>query len=193
MTSAEECSSGTRSTSGSGGSEDESDEFKYEFGYVVKTVMEKSQSQTQQSKQQQEGEQVWETNEDWLDRMGKILGVYAEIIAINKDTPFSLDDGWTWLTNIVNTGCSLTYTHKPLPFYMAETLDIFLRIAAVEMNRIYGKHFHKILVMIKKVMTPRLQHNGNRKIKNSMERLNNFLDAALNSKKPEFLTMVSKS
>ena len=42
-------------------------------------------------------------------------------------------------------------------------------------------------------MCPTLYHHDNRKVKNSIERLNNFLDSALDSRKSVFLTMVSKN
>jgi hypothetical protein len=132
---------------------------------------------------------VWETHDDWIDRMGKILGVFAEIVGINKETPFSIEDGWIWLINMTNLGCF----RKKQPFFMAEALDIFLRISAIEMNNKYGNYFIKILKMIKVNISPTLSHNDNRKTKNSIERLNNFLDSALDSRKPVFLTMVSKT
>lgn len=51
------------------------------------------------------GEQVWETDEDWLDRMGRVLAVYADIICQMRESPFTAADGWAWLTRMVNMGC----------------------------------------------------------------------------------------
>ena len=86
------------------------DVYKQDFGYTIKTLTkDKSNINTTNNNHnnantEEEDTLVWETNEDWLDRMGKILGVFAEIVGINKETPFSIEDGWIWLVNIVNLG-----------------------------------------------------------------------------------------
>jgi hypothetical protein len=65
-------------------------------------------------------EQIWETNDDWLDRMGKILAVFADIIVLSSEISnnnnagksrdkssslFSLEDGWAWLAHLTNMAC----------------------------------------------------------------------------------------
>jgi hypothetical protein len=176
------------------------DSFRLEFGFVVKTV------NTKQAVSNELSEKVWETEDDWMDRNGKILGVFAEIVALNSSAPFNLMDGWTWLAHMVNLSCSqyvvidefyllfaLTFycSKGNEPFYVAESLDIFLRITAEAMMKQFGQQFIKVLKMIQNFILPKLFNDNNRKTKNSIERLTGFLESALGGRYPVFLPMVS--
>ena len=88
------------------------------------------------------------------------------------------------------------YRKAPLkqPFYIAEALDIFLRIASPTLLTCYPQHYLKLLHTIHKHFVPTLYDYNNRKYKNSIERLTGFLDTALSHKsgsKPVFLSMIA--
>jgi len=76
--------------------------FRREFGFVIKTVTVKDSSKPTASGER-DGDQVWETDDDWMDRMGKMLAVFAEIVCSDYQTPFSIEDGWLWLASLVNS------------------------------------------------------------------------------------------
>lgn len=83
----------------------EPDRFRQEFGFVMKTVTVKDSSKPTAGGEK-DGDQVWETDDDWMDRMGKMLAVFAEIVCSDYQTPFSIDDGWAWLANFVNSAAT---------------------------------------------------------------------------------------
>ena len=88
------------------------------------------------------------------------------------------------------------YRKAPLkqPFYIAEALDIFLRIASPALMTCYPNHYLKVLHTIHKHIVPTLYDYNNRKYTNSIERLTGFLDTALSHKsgsKPMFLPMIA--
>lgn len=79
------------------------------------------------------------------------------------------------------------------PFFIAETLDIFLRVTGPTMMSRYHINFLKILKIIHLKIVPTLHDEGSRKVKNSIERLRNVLDGALKNKPPIFLSIINKS
>lgn len=87
---------------------DKPDMIRHEFGYVMKTITVKDNNKSSSSSKlavtgESDGDQVWETDDDWMDRMGKMLAVFAEIVCSDNQTPFCIEDGWAWLAALVNS------------------------------------------------------------------------------------------
>lgn len=45
---------------------------------------------------------AWETPAAWLDRMNKVVGLFASTVVYPGANPLSLEDGWIWLARVAN-------------------------------------------------------------------------------------------
>ncbi|EDV59495.1 nucleoporin GLE1 [Drosophila erecta] len=90
----------------------------------------------------------------YLKRQTGIARLYAAVIitqgrkAAGPDQCFELDEGWLWLTHMVNV--------KPLPDISATMIMEILQTLGFELWRTYGKQFVKLLVYIQNIYMPQL-------------------------------------
>ncbi|XP_017066240.1 nucleoporin Gle1 [Drosophila eugracilis] len=90
----------------------------------------------------------------YLKRQTGIARLYAAVIitqgrkAAGNDQCFELEEGWVWLTHMVNV--------KPLPDISATMIMEILQTLGFELWRTYGKQFVKLLVYIQNIYMPQL-------------------------------------
>jgi len=53
----------------------------------------------------QAGGGEWESPSQWLERTGRLIGAIACLAAQQEQHPFSLEDIWKWLAEILNNLC----------------------------------------------------------------------------------------
>mmetsp|Transcript_12082 Transcript_12082/g.18082 ORF Transcript_12082/g.18082 Transcript_12082/m.18082 type:complete len:899 (+) Transcript_12082:1095-3791(+) len=100
---------------------------------------------------------VWEERTAWLQRMTKVVCVFAVSILQPEQMPFSLQDGWTWCARMLNLCaryCQSTPPSSP-PFYMATALEVFLRVVSGHLLRAFGRPF---LSMLRCLLTQVVPH-----------------------------------
>lgn len=102
-------------------------------------------------------ENIIETENQFLKRISSIQSLYSAILLtklrrdkINDQHPHSLENGWIWLTNILNL--------EPVPSICSTMLVEFIQICGSEMMNIYKIQFKKILMVINQQYMPMLNN-----------------------------------
>ena len=135
-------------------------------------------------KPSENGITIWETKDDWLARMSKLLCTFSVMIIQPEQTPFTLLDGWQWLSLVVNSIVS----SNNIPFYSAMMLEVFLRVTANVLFKQYGELFMLLLKTIQLQVIPLLGVNMHRK-----EGLEEFLSRFINSHGNDFMSLFQKA
>ena len=97
---------------------------------------------------------VWEDQKDgWNIRMEKILTIFATIIIQPEQKPFSLEDAWNWLANVLNY-CARV--EKP-ESHVAISLSIVMPIISKKMAEKFKGLYTELLCQVKKVVDTKLK------------------------------------
>jgi hypothetical protein len=155
---------------------------------------------------------VWESDHEYLQRISKIVGVYAEICIHAQQNPFTIEECWTWVVRIINNCTrriqrSNHFPSEPIPYFIPTVLDIVLRISGAALAGKYGvSSLLNLIRSIKKDIIPTLlrdvkNHKDGKqsslgrdpKIVTSVIRLNEYVEKALESKGTQLLSIISET
>ena len=144
----------------------------------------------------------WEDKTHWLQRMSKILSTFAVMVIQPEQTPFTLKDGWTWLSRIANLTAPYIYSNNSQstnktsggnsgsspPFFIATALEVFLRVTALEMHREFKGEFMRLLRCIREQILPTCSKDMPKK-----DALSEFLIRFLDSNGQDFMSLFQKA
>ena len=136
--------------------------------------------------------------------MSKMLCTFSVILLQPQQSVWTIADGWSWLSNIVNTHCSHNNNNnnsiqapsnnnipnnitKKLPFYVATALEVVLRVISLQLYQTYGEKFISILVIIRDNILPNFASDTPHK-----DGLEEYLQRFINSKGNDFMILFNK-
>ena len=140
----------------------------------------------------------WEDKSIWLQRMSKILSTFAVAVLQPEQTPFSLKDGWAWLSRIANLTTPYIYSNASNasgsssggspPFFIATALEVFLRVTAPVMHREFKEDFMRLLRCIQEQIIPHCSKDMPKR-----DALSEFLRRFLDSRGQDFMSLFQKA
>ena len=158
----------------------------------------------------------WEDKSIWLQRMSKILSTFAVAVLQPEQTPFSLKDGWAWLSRIANLTTPYIYSNASNasgsssggtpyiysnasnasgsssggspPFFIATALEVFLRVTAPVMHREFKEDFMRLLRCIEEQIIPHCSKDMPKR-----DALSEFLRRFLDSGGQDFMSLFQKA
>eukprot|EP01036_Dinobryon_divergens_P027147 gene27147-35871_t len=149
----------------------------------------------------------WEDKTHWLQRMSKILTTFAVIVIQPEQTPFTLKDGWTWLSRIANLTAPYIYSNSSQatnktsgsnnsssgsgsspPFFIATALEVFLRVTAPAMHREFKGEFMRLLRCIREQILPNCSKDMPKR-----DALSEFLIRFIDSDGLDFMSLFQKA
>lgn len=123
---------------------------------------------------------------------GKVLATFAVLLLQPEQTPFTLQDGWTWLARTVNLCAQYIHSSKTTPssppFFIATTMEVFLRVAARGLFQAFGEPFMRLLKCIKEKILPQCSADMPKR-----EALKEFLQRFIDSNGKDFMSLFQKN
>jgi nucleoporin GLE1 len=112
---------------------------------------------------------VVENREQYLKHIAGTTRLYAAVlvtrprVGVQAPHPHSLENGWRWLTDVLNL--------DPQPDVCATILTEFLQVAGYHLWQAYGRQFSKLMVLMQTQYMPRLARVDQGGPKSRLEKL----------------------